>query len=42
MGSVEDICTRAIWFKDCQIKMDGKPKEVIKAYFESQGMEYKG
>lgn len=42
MGSVEDICTRAIWFKDCQIQMDGKPKEVIKAYFESQGMEYKG
>lgn len=40
MGSVEDICTRAIWFKDCQIQMDGKPKEVIKAYFESQGMEY--
>lgn len=41
MGSVEDICTRAIWFKESQIQMDGKPKEVIKAYFESQGMEYK-
>lgn len=40
MGSVEEICTRAIWFKDCQIQMDGKPKDVIKAYFESQGMEY--
>lgn len=41
MGSVEDICTRAIWFKDCKIEMDGKPKDVIKAYFKSQGMEYK-
>jgi len=41
MGSVEDLCTRAIWFKECKIEMDGKPKEVIKAYFESQGIEYK-
>ncbi len=40
MGSVEDICTRAIWFKDAKIEMDGKPKDVIKKYFESQGMEY--
>ena len=42
MGSVEQLCTRAIWFKDSKIQMDGTPKEVIKAYFESQGLEYNG
>ena len=42
MGSVEELCTRAIWFKDSKIAMDGEPKQVIKAYFESQGLEYNG
>lgn len=40
MGSVEQLCTRAIWFKECEIQMDGKPSDVIEKYFESQGLEY--
>lgn len=40
MGAVKELCTRAIWFKDSKIQMDGTPDEVIKAYFESQGLQY--
>lgn len=40
MGSVEQLCTRAIWFKDSEVEKDGIPHDVIKEYFESQKLEY--
>jgi lipopolysaccharide transport system ATP-binding protein len=30
---IERCCTRVVWLEHGQIKMDGDPKEVAKAYF---------
>jgi lipopolysaccharide transport system ATP-binding protein len=32
MAAVENLCSRAVWIDDGQIRMDGRPKEVIEAY----------
>ena len=34
MGTVEDLCDRAIWIKDGKIEMDGKPHDVAQKYLE--------
>lgn len=34
LGTVKDFCNRAIWLKDGEIKMDGKPDQVIEKYLE--------
>ena len=34
LGTVKDFCNRAIWLKDGEIKLDGKPDEVIEKYLE--------
>jgi lipopolysaccharide transport system ATP-binding protein len=33
---IEKCCTRVVWLEHGQIKMDGDPKEVAKAYFEGK------
>ena len=33
-GSVETLCTRAVWLHQGRIKMDGDKTEVVKAYIE--------
>lgn len=37
MGTIADMCTRAIWFEDGQIELDGAPDDVIDAYRERHG-----
>ena len=32
MAAVEHLCSRAIWIDDGQIRLDGRPKDVIEAY----------
>ena len=34
LGTVKDFCNRAVWLKDGEIKLDGKPNEVIEKYLE--------
>lgn len=34
LGSVETLCTRAVWLHEGRIKMDGDSKEVVKKYIE--------
>lgn len=36
MATIEDVCTRTIFLKQGQIVADGKPKDVIKEYLDSQ------
>ncbi len=36
MGSILDTCTRALWLDAGQIRMDGKPKDVVRAYTASK------
>ncbi len=35
MGQVKELCSRAIWLCDGQIKMDDKPDSVVNAYLEA-------
>jgi lipopolysaccharide transport system ATP-binding protein len=32
MGAVEGLCSRVIWISDGQVRMDGRPSEVIRSY----------
>ena len=41
MDTVESLCDRALWFYNGHLEMDGKPLDVIRKYFKSQGMSYK-
>lgn len=34
LQQVNELCSRAIWVQNGVIKLDGKPKEVVKAYLE--------
>ena len=34
MGSVKDLCTRAVWLQDGSIKMDGATDEVVDEYLK--------
>ena len=34
LGTVKEFCNRAVWLKDGEIKIDGKPEEVIEKYLE--------
>lgn len=36
MATIEDVCTRTIFLRQGQIVADGKPKDVIKEYLNSQ------
>lgn len=35
MGQVKELCSRAVWLCDGQIKMDGTPNEVVDSYLEA-------
>jgi len=35
MAAVENLCSRAVWIDEGQVRMDGKPKDVIEAYMAS-------
>jgi lipopolysaccharide transport system ATP-binding protein len=32
MAAVEHLCSRAVWIDDGQVRLDGRPKEVIESY----------
>lgn len=34
MQSVKDLCTRAVWLHEGQIRIDGKPEEVVEEYIK--------
>jgi lipopolysaccharide transport system ATP-binding protein len=34
MGAIEDMCTRCIWIDAGQVRMDGKPSDVTRAYVD--------
>ena len=35
MKSIEDFCTKCLWIDNGEVKMEGKPKEVIQRYLKS-------
>ena len=37
LGSIKDLCDRAIWIYDGEVRLDGKTKEVIKEYLKVCG-----
>ena len=37
LDQVKKLCTRAIWIYDGEVRMDGKPKEVIDEYIKKCG-----
>ena len=37
LDQVEDLCNRAIWIYEGEVRMDGKPKEVIAEYIKKCG-----
>jgi lipopolysaccharide transport system ATP-binding protein len=42
LAAVENLCRRAIWISDGEIKQDGESREVIRAYLSSVGNSDKG
>ncbi len=36
MKSIEDFCTKCLWIDNGEVKMEGKPKEVIQRYLKSR------
>jgi lipopolysaccharide transport system ATP-binding protein len=37
MAAVENLCSRAVWIDEGQIRLDGRPKDVIEAYLATSG-----
>ena len=37
LGSVERLCTRAVWIFEGKVRMDDKPKKVIEEYLKVCG-----
>jgi lipopolysaccharide transport system ATP-binding protein len=35
MAAIENLCSRAVWIDEGQIRLDGRPKDVIEAYMAS-------
>jgi len=35
MGSVKQLCTRAVWLYEGEIKMDGNVDEVVEEYLKT-------
>jgi lipopolysaccharide transport system ATP-binding protein len=35
MAAIENLCSRAVWIDEGQVRLDGKPKDVIEAYMAS-------
>lgn len=37
MAAIENLCSRAVWIDEGQVRLDGRPKDVIEAYLASSG-----